>query len=79
MSATARRWHRTGLAIGAAMIAALIAAAVAVVLLVVSWPVQVPAFETVRAAYVPSDAWLLDRNGIILDSKRIRFDVRRLA
>jgi len=42
------------------------------------WPVSVPSFQTVRSAYVPSDAWLLDRNGVVLDSKRIRFDVRRL-
>ena len=75
MIATMRRWLRVSLAVAAALIAAL----VAVVYIVASWPVQVPAFETVRAAYVPSDAWLLDRNGVILDSKRIRFDVRRLA
>ena len=75
MIAPGRRWRRVALAVAVM----LIAAPFAVVLIVAGWPVQVPAFETVRAAYVPSDAWLLDRNGVILDSKRIRFDVRRLA
>ncbi len=44
----------------------------------IAWPVSVPTFQAVRSAYVPSDAWLLDRNGVVLDSKRVRFDVRRL-
>lgn len=66
-------WHRVRwLLIGLATAA--IAAAVILV-----WPVQVPSFEAVRSAYLPSEAWLLDRHGVLLDSKRIRFDVRRLA
>jgi penicillin-binding protein 1C len=44
----------------------------------IAWPAKAPAFQAVRSSYVPSDAWLLDRNGVVLDSKRIRFDVRRL-
>jgi penicillin-binding protein 1C len=52
--------------------------ACAAVVLVLAWPVRVPSFAAVRAAYVPSDAWLLDRHGAVIDSKRIRFDVRRL-
>lgn len=28
---------------------------------------------------MPSDAWLLDRHGVIIASRRIRYDVRRLA
>jgi penicillin-binding protein 1C len=43
------------------------------------WPAPVPDFATVRAAYVPSDAWLLDRHGDVIASQRIRYDVRRLA
>ncbi len=43
-----------------------------------AWPMQAPSFQAVRSTYTPSDAWLLDRNGAVLDSKRIRFDVRRL-
>ena len=60
--------------------AAIAAAALCVALaLAISWPVQVPGFAAVRAGYVPSDAWLLDRHGGVIDSRRIRFDVRRLA
>jgi len=40
---------------------------------------RVPTVAAMRAAYVPSDAWLLDRHGEVLDSRRIRMDVRRLA
>ena len=48
---------------------------------IVAWmyAVHVPIIAEVRAAYVPSDAWLLDRHGEVLDSRRIRMDVRRLA
>ena len=42
-------------------------------------PAQVPTFAAVRAAYVPSDAWLLDRHGAVIASRRIRYDVRRLT
>lgn len=47
--------------------------------LILEWPVAVPSFGAVRAAYIPSDAWLLDRYGVVLASRRVRFDVRRLA
>jgi len=43
------------------------------------YAVQVPTIETVRAGFVPSDAWLLDRHGVEIDSRRVRMDVRRLA
>ncbi|HTT05658.1 MAG TPA: penicillin-binding protein 1C [Steroidobacteraceae bacterium] len=46
--------------------------------LALSWPVRVPDFASVRAAYTPSDAWLLDRHGTVLSSIRVRYDVRRL-
>jgi penicillin-binding protein 1C len=42
------------------------------------WPARVPSYAAVRAAYVPSDAWLLDRHGVEIASRRIRYDVRRL-
>lgn len=45
----------------------------------VFWPVSVPAFAQVKSQYEPSDAYLLDRHGIVLDSQRINFDVRRLS
>jgi penicillin-binding protein 1C len=37
-----------------------------------------PTFAEVKAAYVPSEAWLLDRNGEILAEKRVDLKVRRL-
>lgn len=43
------------------------------------WPARVPGFAAVRAGYVPSDAWLLDRRGEVIASRRMRYDVRRLA
>jgi penicillin-binding protein 1C len=43
------------------------------------WPARVPSFAAMREAYVPSDAWLLDRHGAVIASRRIRYDVRRLA
>lgn len=43
------------------------------------WPARVPSYAAARAAYVPSDAWLLDRHGVVIASRRIRYDVRRLA
>jgi penicillin-binding protein 1C len=42
-------------------------------------PVPVPTFAAARAAYLPSEAWLLDRHGEPLDVQRIGFDYRRLA
>ncbi len=42
------------------------------------WPISVPRYADVRAQYVPSEAYLLDRHGQLLDSRRLRFDVRRL-
>lgn len=46
--------------------------------LIATRPAPVPSFDEVRASYVPSDAWLLDRHGVPLGSRRIRYDVRRL-
>ncbi|MDE2448406.1 MAG: penicillin-binding protein 1C [Gammaproteobacteria bacterium] len=57
------------------------AAALALGILVFTliWPARALSFAAVRAAYVPSDAWLLDRHGAVIGSRRIRYDVRRLA
>jgi penicillin-binding protein 1C len=41
------------------------------------FPQEVPGFETVRAKWVPSDAYLLDRNGQVIDRQRVDFRVRR--
>jgi penicillin-binding protein 1C len=41
-------------------------------------PAPLPQFAAVRAAWVPSDAWLLDRHGEVLDSRRLDASARRL-
>lgn len=48
-------------------------------LLALRVPVAVPDFAAVRAAYRPSEAYLLDRSGAVLDAERVDFSVRRLA
>lgn len=42
-------------------------------------PPSLPGYAEARAAYRPSEAWLYDRHGRLLDSSRIDFDRRRLA
>ncbi len=58
-------------------------AALSVTLLVALWaltlPPSLPSFEAARGAYRPSEAWLYDRNGRLLDAERVDFAVRRLA
>jgi len=65
---------RAALVAATATIALLIGSALILVFL----PPRAPSFSAVQAAYVPSDAWLLDRHGVTLGTKRIRYDVRRL-
>jgi len=67
-------WSRRVLAGSTAVVA--IAALAAIALLRPSTP---PSFVDVRARYVPSDAYLLDRHGAVLDTQRIDLTVRRLA
>jgi penicillin-binding protein 1C len=59
----------------AILAAAVLASALAAAWLVV--PARVPSFEATRAAWRPSEAWLLDRHGAVLDRRRMDFDVRR--
>jgi len=40
---------------------------------------HLPAFAEVRAQYRPSESWLLDRNGEIIDVSRVDYRVRRLG
>lgn len=42
-----------------------------------AWPTQAPDFSTVRAGFTPSDAFLLDRNGEVIDTLRVDMKVRR--
>ena len=54
------------------------AVALTVLIFTLFCPARVPSFAAVRAAYIPSEAWLLDRSGVVIASRRIRYDVRRL-
>ncbi len=52
--------------------------------LALAWPLAAPAadppsYVQVRRAYVPSEAWLIDRRGEMLDSVRLDKTTRRLA
>lgn len=42
-------------------------------------PPPMPAYADVRADWQPSEAWLYDRDGHLLDSERVNFERRRLA
>lgn len=42
-------------------------------------PPAMPDYPTVRADWRPSEAWLYDRDGRLLDSERVDFERRRLA
>ncbi|MBJ7499127.1 MAG: penicillin-binding protein 1C [Sphingopyxis sp.] len=42
-------------------------------------PPAMPAFDDVHADWRPSEAWLYDREGQLLDSERVNFERRRLA
>jgi len=45
--------------------------------LAIAWPARAPDFAAVRSGFTPSDAFMLDRNGTVLDTTRIDFEVRR--
>ena len=44
-----------------------------------TWPPIMPAPEAVRAAWRPTESWLYDRQGQLLESRRVDFSQRRLA
>lgn len=44
-----------------------------------SAPPALPEYAQVRAEWQPSEAWLYDRNGALLDSVRVNYKARRLA
>ena len=51
----------------------------AVVLALLTAPPALPSYRQVRAAWAPSESWLHDRNGVLIDSARVDFTQRRLA
>jgi penicillin-binding protein 1C len=42
-------------------------------------PPPLPGYAQVRATWHPSEAWLYDRKGVLIDSARVDFKARRLA
>ena len=48
-------------------------------LYLVTFPPSSPSYRRTVAAWQPSEAWLYDRNGQLLDSQRVNFATRRLA
>ncbi len=63
------------------LLSALMVAALAalVSLYVITFPPLMPPPSAVIAAWQPSEAWLYDRNGALLDSARISYKARRLG
>ena len=59
------------------MLGALLLGAVALDLL--TRPPSVPSFADLKAHWQPSEAWLYDRDGHVLDTVRVDFNARRLA
>lgn len=59
------------------VIAVAVTALIALACVLLAWPERAPKFEDVRAKFTPSDAFLLDRHGEVIDTVRIDMDVRR--
>jgi penicillin-binding protein 1C len=55
-----------------------VAAVLAIVSFGVAAATAVPSFDEVKAAYRPSEAWLLDHHGEVIQSFRVDAEVRRL-
>jgi penicillin-binding protein 1C len=58
-------------------LAGVLSAALAL-LVFLTWPASLPDYEEAVAKWKPSEAWLYDRNGVLLDSERVDFQRRRL-
>jgi len=68
---------RRALALPAILLPAILLSAILVAGAI--WPGKpTPSFEQVRDGYRPSEAWLLDRHGRVIDVKRVDFGIRRL-
>ena len=50
-----------------------------IALFLLTLPPPLPMSARVVAGWQPSEAWLYDRNGVLLDSERVAFKARRLA
>src|SRR3569623_193939 len=67
---TRKHWTLTGLAARFATF---------LLLDILTLPPPIPDYGAVRAAWQPSEAWLYDRNGVLIDSSRVDYQRRRLA
>ncbi len=56
-----------------------IAFALLAILTTLTWPAPLPDYDDVVSAWKPSEAWLYDRHGVLIDSERVDFERRRLA
>lgn len=45
---------------------------------IATWPPAMSGYVAVRAAWRPSESWLYDRHGVLLESMRVDFEQRRL-
>lgn len=61
----------------AIVIGAVVAVLIALAGVLLVWPEQAPNFVDVRAQFTPSEAFLLDRNGEVIDTVRVDMKVRR--
>ena len=68
-------WTKSGMTLAALVVAVLLYAGIDYATL----PPPLPGYAAVRAAWQPSEAWLYDRNGVLIDSARVNFAARRLA
>ena len=64
---------------GRALAAIALFAAVFAALDYATYPPPLPTYAAVRAQWQPSEAWLYDRHGRLIDSARVNFAARRLA
>jgi penicillin-binding protein 1C len=65
--------RRVGIALALGVFASL------VVLYVATFPPLLPSHDRVVAVWHPSESWLYDRNGTLIDSERVDFKARRLG
>ena len=73
MTALARWAGRHAFVLTAALLALCATLALA------TMPPALPAYAQVRASWSPSESWLYDRHGVLIDSARVDFARRRLA
>ena len=68
-------WTKGGITVATLCLALLAFAAIDYA----TFPPPLPAYAQVRGAWHPSEAWLYDRNGTLIDSARVDFKARRLG